>query len=227
MPSAPPKTVYFAGELFDAKHLIGNALLAESLFEISRGAYVPVVPQNIEARRRDAHEIRDSDILTLLDCDLAVFQFDGHELDSGTVVEFMFAKFADIPAVVLRTDFRKAGDQRVDPWNLMCSFYPRTVTLKIHSMSGFKKHFAPYQGRGHLHHSAQGHGSSAALAMVRDTAHALKGALARAARLKPTLPKRLRPSVAQWLSLMPGYKKSSRTSAAKWVEKFNRLSPPS
>jgi len=42
----------------------------------------------------------------LLNCDLALFNFDGPELDLGTVVEFLFAKFADIPALILRMDFR-------------------------------------------------------------------------------------------------------------------------
>ena len=55
-------------------------------------------------------------------------------LDSGTVVEFVYAKLLDIPAVILRTDFRGGGDQDTDgdAWNLMVSFYPRTrnVTLE-------------------------------------------------------------------------------------------------
>jgi hypothetical protein len=36
-----------------------------------------------------------------------LFLYNGTELDSGTVVEFMFSKFADIPSVIVRTDFRK------------------------------------------------------------------------------------------------------------------------
>ena len=34
----------------------------------------------------------------------------------------MFAKFADIPSVLIRTDFRGGGDQEHFPWNLMTSF---------------------------------------------------------------------------------------------------------
>ena len=62
-------------------------------------------------REMSAQDIRDKDIVTLISCDLALFNFDGPELDSGTVTEFMFAKFADIPSLLLRTDFRRGGDQ--------------------------------------------------------------------------------------------------------------------
>ena len=86
-----------------------------------------------------AQDIRDIDIVTLIGCDLALFNFDGPELDSGTVTEFMFAKFADIPSLLLRTDFRRGGDQGEDPWNLMMSFYPRTRTLCLNSMEIYKK----------------------------------------------------------------------------------------
>ena len=105
-------TVYFASELFSLKHLIGNAYLAEAIYEKSHGRYLCVLPQNLEQRGNTAKSIRDQDILTLLGCDLGLFNYDGTELDSGTVVEFMFAKFADIPSVILRSDFRQGGDQR-------------------------------------------------------------------------------------------------------------------
>ena len=104
-------TVYFAGELFSSKHLVGNAYLAEAVHERSHGRYLCRLPQDFELRGHHPHFIRDKDIRSLLECDLALFNFDGPELDSGTVVEFMFAKFADIPCVVLRSDFRAAGDQ--------------------------------------------------------------------------------------------------------------------
>ena len=72
--------------------------------------------------------------------DLILLNFDGTELDSGTVIEFLFAKALDIPAVFLRSDFRSAGDQeRGDPWNLMCSGYPRTRTIKLNSMVWYQE----------------------------------------------------------------------------------------
>ena len=63
--------------------------------------------------------------------------FDGTELDSGTVVEFCFAKMLDMPAVLLRTDFRRGGDNGCDPWNLMCSCYPRTSVLFLNAMERY------------------------------------------------------------------------------------------
>jgi nucleoside 2-deoxyribosyltransferase len=108
------RAVYFAGELFSAKHLVGNAYLAEAIPAASHGRYLCRLPQDFELRGHHPQLIRDKDIRSLLECDLALFNFDGPELDSGTVVEFMFAKFADIPCVILRSDFRAAGDQGFD-----------------------------------------------------------------------------------------------------------------
>jgi len=77
----------------------------------------------------------------LIESDLSLFNFDGADLDSGTVVEFMVAKQLDIPAVILRTDFRSAGDQEKqgDNWNLMCSGYPRTETISLNSMEIYQQ----------------------------------------------------------------------------------------
>src|SRR6201993_4966158 len=130
--------VYFAGELFSLKHLVGNAALAEAIANLSNRNFTCVLPQTLEEREMSAQDIRDKDISTLIGCDLALFNFDGPELDSGTVAEFMFAKFADIPSLLLRTDFRRAGDQAEDQWNLMMSFYPRTRTLCLNSMEIYK-----------------------------------------------------------------------------------------
>ena len=69
------------------------------------------------------------ELLDIVGCDLALFNYDGPDLDSGTVVEFMFAKFADIPSVLLRTDLRNNGDFADEPWNLMTSYFPRTATV--------------------------------------------------------------------------------------------------
>ena len=98
---------YFGGELFSLKHLLGNVALAQAIWRVSNGRYEAVLPQDLEVTKKRGKAIRDVDILTLLSSDLALFHFDGTELDSGTVAEFMLAKFADIPTVLLRTDFRK------------------------------------------------------------------------------------------------------------------------
>ena len=68
-----------------------------------------------------------------------LFNFDGSDLDSGTVAEYMYAKTLDIPAVILRTDFRHGGDQEPEgnPWNIMVSFYPRTFALHLDAMQRY------------------------------------------------------------------------------------------
>lgn len=134
--------VYLAGSLFDLRHLAGNALLREALERQSDGRYAGYLPQDYEHPLMEAKAIRDADLEGLLGCEAAVFQFDGAELDSGTVAEFMAAKFADIPCVLLRTDFRRGGDRNAEPWNLMCSFYPRTEALVVDGMELYGRELA-------------------------------------------------------------------------------------
>jgi nucleoside 2-deoxyribosyltransferase len=136
-----PLTVYFAGELFDHKDLIGNALLASSIEKHSEGRFRVVLPQDSKSAGNRAEEIRDHNLKRLIQCDLALFNFDGLELDSGTVVEFVFAKFLDMPSVILRSDLRRAGDQDSggDDWNLMCSFFPRTKVVRSNAMAVYQE----------------------------------------------------------------------------------------
>jgi hypothetical protein len=136
-----PDTVYFAGALFTHKDLLGNALLAAAIEEHSAGRYVCVLPQHLQQTTSQPVDIRNQDLRQVMTCDLALFHFDGTDLDSGTVVEFMFAKFLDMPAVLLRTDFRVAGDQPPDgdAWNLMCSFYPRTQVVRLDAMVWYQQ----------------------------------------------------------------------------------------
>ena len=134
-----PYRVYFAGPLFDHKILQGNALLAAQIETASDGRYGCVLPQNLEQRGVSSIEIRDQNLRALMESDVALFNFDGVELDSGTVAEYMYAKTLDIPAVILRTDFRYGGDQEPggNPWNIMVSFYPRTEVLHVDSMQRY------------------------------------------------------------------------------------------
>ena len=131
--------VYFAGDLFDAKDLGGNLMLASAIERISGNRYKIMLPQNGECEvfERTSQSIRDADFELLFQCDVVVANFDGTDLDSGTVVEFCFAKMLDLPTVLLRTDFRNSGDATLpdgDPWNLMCSHYPRTEVLHLNGM---------------------------------------------------------------------------------------------
>ena len=188
-------SVYFAGELFNAKHLSGNAGLAAAIDRRSSGRLVCVLPQTLESREEGAHFIRDEDLEHLISSDMAIFNFDGSEIDSGTVVEFMVAKFADTPALLLRTDFRRGGDQGQDPWNLMLSFYPRTKTCCLDSMALYKTALA--QGLDP---------SGAADWMLDQIASQVVPELEALAQTKPILPSELTNSVHDWLVQFPGFR---------------------
>lgn len=205
-------SVYFAGELFNLKHLLGNAYLAEAIHEKSHGRYLCRLPQDFELRGFHPQTIRDQDIRALLECDLALFCFDGAELDSGTVIEFMFAKFADIPAVLLRSDIRAAGDQeRGDPWNLMASFYPRTATVSLPSLLEYRA-VQKRRARGRrvkldaVARLAGQHASATAGLVTDQLAAGVVRAFDRLVATEPVMPRHLREEVYAWLALMPGFR---------------------
>ena len=133
-------SVYFAGDIFNHKDLTGNLLLAEAIERESSRRYVCVLPQHLEQSTSRSIDIRNNDLSKIVSADLILVNFDGTDLDSGTVIEFLFAKALDVPAVILRSDFRSAGDQeRGDPWNLMCSGYPRTGKLTLNAMAWYQE----------------------------------------------------------------------------------------
>jgi nucleoside 2-deoxyribosyltransferase len=140
-----PLTIYFAGALFKTHDLVGNVLLGDSIYKLSDGVYRCLLPQDVELTDFRAVSIRNLDLYHVVNADLCVFNFDGTELDSGTVVEFMMAKLLDTPSVLLRTDFRSAGDQsgneQASQWNLMCSGYPRCANVVVHAMASYQEHF--------------------------------------------------------------------------------------
>lgn len=123
-------SVYFAGELFDQKHITGNALLARAIEKLSENQYRCILPQNWEG---DVHStsvaIRNRDIESVIRADVVLFNFDGPDIDSGTAVEFMLAKMVDVPVVILRTDCRNWSHLFGDDWNLMLSSYPRSQNV--------------------------------------------------------------------------------------------------
>jgi hypothetical protein len=188
-------SVYFAGELFSAKDLAGNARLATAIQRQAKGEISCVLPQTLENREQGPHYIRDEDLETLVTADLALFNFDGCEIDSGTVVEFMVAKFADLPALVLRTDFRRGGDQGEDPWNLMLSFYPRTSVCCLDSMAFYKE--ALSRGLDPL---------AASELMLDQIAAKVVPELYSLARLEPILPVASAEPVYDWITRFPGFR---------------------
>jgi nucleoside 2-deoxyribosyltransferase len=199
---------FHAGALFNLKELAGNAMMARAILRESKGRYQAVLPQDLEVDTEKTTAIRDADLLALLSADVALFHFDGTELDSGTVVEFMVAKFADIPAVLLRTDFRRAGDAHDDAWNLMLSDYPRTKQVIVHAMELY-----------HSQRNPEAALENAAELATQETARRVIAAFDDVSRMPPVLPEKLREAVYQWLALFPGF----GLSAAEMEEKLRMI----
>jgi nucleoside 2-deoxyribosyltransferase len=214
--------VFFAGELFNLKHLIGNAYLAEAIYEKSHGKYLCALPQDFAPRGTAPKAIRDHHIRLLVESDLALFSFDGPELDSGTLAEFMIAKFADIPAVVLRSDRRWSGG-RDSQWNPMANHYPRTVIVALDSLGAYRTILK----RRHSHldeviRLAGQHSSADAQRMCDEVAVAVVRALDRVSELEPAMPKYLREEVYHWLPRMPalrGKEKALRREFERYLER--------
>jgi len=197
------QNVFFAGELFDLKHLIGNAYLAEAIYEKSHGRYLCALPQDFDARGTAPRAVRDHHLRSVIGCDLALFCFDGTDLDSGTVVEFMMAKFADIPAVVLRSDRRR--DSGRSAWNLMANFFPRTIVLTLDGPGAYKRILKQRNRKlDEVIRLAGQHSSADAQRTCDEVAAAVVRALDRVQGQPPVMPRHLREEVYHWLPLLPG-----------------------
>ena len=203
-------TVYFASELYGLKHIIGNAYLAEAIYERSHGSYLCELPQDFEPRGTRPRAIRDRDIRKLIGCDLALFNFDGADIESGTAIEFMLAKFADIPSVVLRSDLRAGGDSS-DPWTLMASFYPRTANIIVDSLQSYKTIMTRRHRRlDEILRLAGQHSSADAQRACDEVAAACVRAFDRVRAVEPVMPKHLREEAYNWLALMSGLRGKER-----------------
>lgn len=199
--STSPLSIYFAGELFSLKHLAGNAILADEIERCSEGSYVCVVPQDKEQRGTPPIEIRNQDLHLVMSCDVGLFHFDGPELDSGTVAEYMLAKMLDIPSVIVRTDFRAGGDSS-DPWNLMLSGYPRTEIVTLDAMHIYQR-WAKASGRTR---------TDASLEANREMALSIIVALDKARSAPPILARDQQVAVYTWARHFPGYGFEQRLS---------------
>ena len=196
--------VFFAGELFNLKHLIGNAYLAEAIYEKSHGRYLCQLPQDFDPRGTTPRTVRDHHIRSLMASDLALFSFDGPDLDSGTLAEFMIAKFADIPSVILRSDRRGAGT-RAPQWNPMANFYPRTAVISLDGLGAYKAILKKrHRKLDEVIRLAGQHSSADAQRMCDDVAAAVVRAFDRVREVPPVMPKHLREEVYNWLPIMPG-----------------------
>jgi len=196
--------VFFGGELFNLKHIIGNAYLAEAIYEKSHGRYLCALPQDFDPRGTAARSIRDHHIRALVASDLALFSFDGADLDSGTVAEFMIAKFADIPSVVLRSDRRGAAD-KTSQWNPMVNYFPRTVIVTLDGLAAYKVILKRRQRRiDEVIRLAGQHSSADAQRVCDEVAAVVVRAFDRVRETEPVMPRHLREEVYNWIPMMPG-----------------------
>ena len=196
--------VFFGGEIFNLRDLIGNAYLAEAIYEKSHGRYLCALPQDFDPRGTTPRTIRDHHVRSLVGCDLALFSFDGPDLDSGTLVEFMIAKFADIPSVILRSD-RRGSAGTSSPWNLMANYYPRTAILSLDALGAYtaivkKRH----RKLDEVIRLAGQHSSADAQRMCDEIAATVVRALDRVRETEPVMPRHLREEVYNWIPMMPG-----------------------
>lgn len=136
--------VYSAGGLFTQHELTTNVLIKKAVWERSQGKFELVLPQSKEPRHMDradiAAYIRNTDLLQVIKADMILARFDSVELDTGTVVEYMMAKFLGKPTVILRCDSRRlACDHMDEPYNLMVKNWPRTVEIHIDSLAQYSR----------------------------------------------------------------------------------------
>jgi nucleoside 2-deoxyribosyltransferase len=210
--------VFIAGELFNAKHLFGNAVLAEIIEELSNKRYQCALPQNIEKRLDTAQMIRDEDINSVLSADIGLFNYDGLELDSGTVVEYLFAKIADIPSVILRTDFRKGGDQGTEPWNLMTSFFPRTEVVILNAMSFYQEEAKTCNDPSDKGCVYERKINAKSYHMMRRIAEEVIAAMDRVVQIKPIMPEEKRETIYEWIATFPGFLEDQRSHFSKLLQ---------
>ncbi|MGB2963955.1 MAG: nucleoside 2-deoxyribosyltransferase [Anaerolineales bacterium] len=140
-------SVYAAGGIFTQHDLTTNVLIKDSVWKQSKGKFELVLPQSKELRDIDrpdiAAYIRNVDLVQVVKADLFIARFDGLELDAGTVIEFMLAKFLGKPTVIIRCDSRRLGGESLDePYNLMVKNWPRTIEIHFDSLINFVGVFA-------------------------------------------------------------------------------------
>ena len=143
-------TVYAAGGIFTQHELATNVFIKDSVWRQSNGKFELVLPQSKELRELDrpdiAAYIRNVDLVQVVKSDLFLARFDGLELDAGTIIEFMLAKFLGKPTVILRCDSRRLGGKSLDePYNLMVKNWPRTTEVHYDSLIKFTGGFAEEQ----------------------------------------------------------------------------------
>jgi nucleoside 2-deoxyribosyltransferase len=110
--------IYLAGPLFTSAERHWNVLLARA---IEHHGIEVWLPQEHEPREFNAREIFETDVLGIDSSDVVVAIMDGADPDSGTCWEVGYAYAKLRPIILIRTDFRKCGEDNVTPYNIMLS----------------------------------------------------------------------------------------------------------
>ena len=131
-------TIYSAGGLFTQDELATNVMIKEAVWRLSNGKFLLFLPQSREFQELDQPNIeayiRNTDLLEVVKADILLVRFDGLELDSGTVVEYMAAKLLGKPTVIMRSDFRSVSFlPSCEPYNTMVKNWPRTIEIHLNS----------------------------------------------------------------------------------------------
>lgn len=149
----------------------------------------------------------------------------------------MVAKFADVPSVICRTDFRGGGDQGTqmkegghgdgkekggadaDAWNLMSSFWPRTKTVRVDSMMQYKialsNALAAQNAQGQTQQQYLAAANIlASEALLRHAAGEIIEAMNEVVSMKPRLPVHLREGVYEWIAGMVGWRESEEAGGS-------------
>jgi len=125
-------------ECFTQHELGTNILIKEAVWRLSNGKSQLILPQSVEVKKFEAAYLRNVNLLDVMRADIMMTRFDGPELDSGTVVEFVMAKSLGKPTVILRCDYRHLSGTGIDePYNLMARNWPRTVEVHIDSIVSY------------------------------------------------------------------------------------------
>jgi len=145
--AAGPYTIYSAGGLFTQDELATNFMIKEAVWRLSNGKFQIFLPQSREIQELDQPNIeayiRNTDLVEVVKADILLGRFDGLELDSGTVVEYMLAKFLGKPTVLLRSDFRNVSFlPEYGPYNSMVKNWPRMVEIHLNSYKIWAELFA-------------------------------------------------------------------------------------
>ena len=109
--------IYLAEPLFTAAEQEFNRQLRDVLESAGHEVWLP---QEHEPRERSAQAIFETDLAGLEGAEVVVANMDGSDPDSGTCWECGYA-YKKKPVILVRTDFREAGDVPGSPFNLMLS----------------------------------------------------------------------------------------------------------